>query len=272
MRDKIAKVLFVIGICLLLFPILSRIITNTSHTTVVRDYENKLITKDESEIDDIKTKVTNYNINLSNNTPIVTIDEEIDKLNYTSTFDFYDEGETIGSINIPKIGTLLPMYDDIGTNNLEKGVVHLKDTSYPNGQVGTHSVIVGHSGLTIANIFDNLDKLEIGDLFDINYVGIKTSYKVISTKIVLPDDTENLKIDENKCLVTLVTCTPKGVNSHRLLVTGEKIEPETEEQIIIKSDNYTFRYYLIAILVIIFATITIIIWNNVDKKQPKKEA
>lgn len=270
MRDKIAKLLFIIGIILLLFPIISRIITNTNHTSVVRDYEKNIVSKDKSELETIKEKIMNYNLNLSSNKPVVTINEDIDRLDYTSSFDFYNEGETIGSISIPKIETLLPMYDDIGTNNLEKGVVHLKDTSYPNGQIGTHSVIVGHSGLTIANIFDNIDKLQIGDLFSINYLGIVTNYKVISTKVVLPDDTENLKIDENKCLVTLVTCTPKGVNSHRLLVTGEKIEFEEKVQEF-KTTNYTARYYFIAALIIVFAIATLIVFSIIDKNN-KKEA
>ena len=170
--------------------------------------------------------------------------------------------ETIG-----KRSKIIPIIN----NNLEKGAVHLKDTSYPNGQIGTHSVIVGHSGLTIASIFDNIDKLQMGDIFSINYLGIVTNYKVISTKVVLPYETENLKIDDNKCLVTLVTCTPKGVNSHRLLVTGEKIELEENNNEKIKTKNYTTRYYIIAALILLFATSTLIVFAIIDKKN-KKEA
>ena len=271
MRDKIAKLLFIIGIILLLFPIVSRIITNTTQTSVVYKYEDNISSIEKKILDSIKARIEEYNFNLSNNKPTVVIDESIDKLDYSSSFDFYEEGETIGSINIPKIETLLPIYDDIVNNNLEKGAVHLKDTSYPNGQIGTHSVIVGHSGLTIASIFDNIDKLQMGDIFSINYLGIVTNYKVISTKVVLPYETENLKIDDNKCLVTLVTCTPKGVNSHRLLVTGEKIELEENNNEKKKTKNYTTRYYIIAALILLFATSTLIVFAIIDKKN-KKEA
>ena len=111
----------------------------------------------------------------------------------------------------------------------------------------------------------------MGDIFSINYLGIVTNYKVISTKVVLPYETENLKIDDNKCLVTLVTCTPKGVNSHRLLVTGEKIELEENNNEKIKTKNYTTRYYIIAALILLFATSTLIVFAIIDKKN-KKEA
>ena len=200
MRDKIAKLLFIIGIILLLFPIVSRIITNTTQTSVVYKYEDNISSIEKKILDSIKARIEEYNFNLSNNKPTVVIDESIDKLDYSSSFDFYEEGETIGSINIPV-----------------------------------------------------------------------TNYKVISTKVVLPYETENLKIDDNKCLVTLVTCTPKGVNSHRLLVTGEKIELEENNNEKIKTKNYTTRYYIIAALILLFATSTLIVFAIIDKKN-KKEA
>ena len=244
MRNKVATLLFIVGIILLLFPIISRIITKSIQSKVVYEYEERITSIDSEKLSDNRNTINNYNDNLANNNPIVTINQEIDSLNYSSEFDFFDKEEAVGSISIPKIDIMLPLFDSLDNNNLERGVVHLKDTSYPNGQKGTHSVIVGHSGITMSNIFDNLDKLEIGDYFSINYLGIHTNYQVIAIKTVLPDDTENLKIEEDKCLVTLVTCTPKGINSHRLLVTGEKIESESTNEIIEnrKAKNVDYTY------------------------------
>ena len=259
MRNKIATILFIIGIILLIFPIMSRIITKSIQTKVVYEYEDRITSIDSEKLNDKRNTINSYNNNLANNNPIVTINQEIDTLKYNSEFDFFDKKEAVGSINIPKIDIILPLFDSLDNNNLERGVVHLKDTSYPNGQKGTHSVIVGHSGITMSNIFDNLDELEIGDYFSVNYLGINTNYKVIAIKTVLPDDTENLKIEEEKCIVTLVTCTPKGINSHRLLVTGEKVENDNAEEIIENIENEKVDYKLIEIAIISTLTVTVLV-------------
>ena len=269
MRNKVAAILFTIGLILLLFPIIARLITKSIQSSVVFEYEDKITNINGEELNNNQNTINNYNDNLANNNPIVTINQEIDNINYSSEFDFFNKEEAVGSISIPKIDIMLPMFDSLDNNNLEKGVVHLKDTSYPNGQQGTHSVIVGHSGITLSSIFDNLDKLEIGDNFSIDYLGIKTNYKVIATKVVLPSDTENLKIEEDKCLVTLVTCTPKGVNSHRLLVTGEKIESESTNEIIenTKAKNVDYTYLVI---IAIFA-VSIVIFGIMSFKAKNKK-
>lgn len=267
MRNKVATLLFIVGIILLLFPIISRIITKSIQSKVVYEYEERITSIDSEKLSDNRNTINNYNDNLANNNPIVTINQEIDSLNYSSEFDFFDKEEAIGSISIPKIDIMLPLFDSLDNNNLERGVVHLKDTSYPNGQKGTHSVIVGHSGITMSNIFDNLDKLEIGDYFSINYLGIHTNYQVIAIKTVLPDDTENLKIEEDKCLVTLVTCTPKGINSHRLLVTGEKIENENTDEIIENIENEKVDYKFIEILTISSLAVIVLIVLFISNKK-----
>jgi sortase A len=267
MRNKVATLLFIVGIILLLFPIISRIITKSIQSKVVYEYEERITSIDSEKLSDNRNTINNYNDNLANNNPIVTINQEIDSLNYSSEFDFFDKEEAVGSISIPKIDIMLPLFDSLDNNNLERGVVHLKDTSYPNGQKGTHSVIVGHSGITMSNIFDNLDKLEIGDYFSINYLGIHTNYQVIAIKTVLPDDTENLKIEEDKCLVTLVTCTPKGINSHRLLVTGEKIENENTDEIIENIENEKVDYKFIEILTISSLAVIVLIVLFISNKK-----
>ncbi len=97
----------------------------------------------------------------------------------------------------------------------------MENTSLPNGMTGTHCVLAGHTGILRAEIFDNIDKLEIGDEFFVNFLGNNNRYTIINKEIVWPDDTKDLKIEQDKCLVTLVTCTPRSINSHRLLVTAK---------------------------------------------------
>ena len=109
----------------------------------------------------------------------------------------------------------------------------MENTSLPNGQNGTHCVLAGHTGILKAEIFDNIDKLDVGDEFYIDFLGVNNRYTVIKTSIILPDDTSELKIEKDKCLITLVTCTPRSINTHRLLVTAQidNIEKNYYEQI-----------------------------------------
>ena len=218
MRNKVATILFTIGLILLLFPIIARVITKSIQSSVVFEYEDKITNINGEELNNNQNTIKNYNDNLANNNPIVTINQEIDNINYSSEFDFFNKEEAVGSISIPKIDIMLPMFDSLDNNNLEKGVVHLKDTSYPNGQQGTHSVIVGHSGITLSSIFDNLDKLEIGDNFSIDYLGIKTNYKVIATKVVLPSDTEREKIESESTNEIIENTKAKNVDYTYLVI------------------------------------------------------
>ena len=225
MNNKVEKILFILGIAIILFPFALRGIASFNHSSVVYNYKEEISQTSKEDLDDRRKNANEYNENLSAIDPIISIGDELDSNNVSkNSFDFLKSGNVIGNIEIPKIKMNLPIYDGIGNDNLEKGAVHLKDTSYPTGKESTHTVIVGHTGLTTSKIFDDIDKLELGDYFKVEYLGEEIGYKVISIKIVEPDNTEDLKIVENKTLVTLVTCIPKSVNSHRLLVTGEKIE------------------------------------------------
>ena len=229
MNNKVEKILFILGIAIILFFFFFRGIASFNHSSVVYNYKEEISQTSKEDLDDRRKNANEYNENLSAIDPIISIGDELDSNNVSkNSFDFLKSGNVIGNIEIPKIKMNLPIYDGIGNDNLEKGAVHLKDTSYPTGKESTHTVIVGHTGLTTSKIFDDIDKLELGDYFKVEYLGEEIGYKVISIKIVEPDNTEDLKIVENKTLVTLVTCIPKSVNSHRLLVTGEKIEQSSD--------------------------------------------
>lgn len=142
-----------------------------------------------------------------------------------------DASGLIGRIKIPAIQTDLPIYHGTSEHTLRQGVGHLEGTALPVGGSGSHSVLTGHRGLAGAELFTNLDQVDVGDTFTLEVFGEVLTYRVIETQVVEPDEREELYPRRGQDLVTLVTCTPLGVNSHRILVTGERIEPTPIEDI-----------------------------------------
>ena len=228
MRVKVLKViLYICGIFCIVYPIYSKFLSFKNQTEIISNYNKEIETMDKEILEDKLKKSEEFND--ENASQIKVVDpNEINVDDASSSYSFLELGEMVGTINIPKININLPIYEGITSTNLTKGVAHMEDTSLPNGDINTHSILAGHTGISQAEIFDNLNELEIDDEFYISFYGNITKYRVIEKRVVLPDDTSSLKIEENRCLVTLVTCTPKTVNTHRLLVTGEKIEEEKE--------------------------------------------
>lgn len=136
-----------------------------------------------------------------------------------------DDSGVMGRIKIPTIDVDLPIYHGTADETLLKGIGHLEGTSLPVGGANTHAVLTGHRGLANAVMFTNLDKVKVGDTFTVTVLTQTLTYKVTSTTVVDPDQTQTLRPVAGKDLVTLVTCTPLGINSQRILVTGERVEP-----------------------------------------------
>ncbi len=146
------------------------------------------------------------------------------------SLDYYsllrvDSTGMMARLKIPSINVDLPVYHGTSDETLARGVGHLEGTSLPVGGAGTHAVLTGHRGLATATLFTNLNKVGIGDTFTIEVLGQVLTYRVFDTKVVDPDQTESLRPVAGKDLVTLVTCTPLGINSQRILVTGERVFP-----------------------------------------------
>lgn len=163
----------------------------------------------------------------------------------------YYKEHTVGAIYIPKISVSLPLFDETNAALLEKGATILQGTSYPIGGDSTHSVISGHSGLTERKLFTDLEKLVIGDDFYLTIAGEKLAYAVDDIQIVLPSDIDKVVIQPGRDLVTLLTCTPYGINTHRLLVTGHRVPyvEEMAEEVTStkKAVEWRFRLYLLLI-------------------------
>ena len=224
-RKIIVIALSLIGVILITYPFVSNIIRVFTQTTVISSYENTV--KNLSE-DEKKEKIENaelHNEELEKDAYIdISLKEKQEEL--PSYMNLLDLGETMGYIVIPKIEVNLPIYHGIGEDVLQNGVGHIDSSSLPIGGKGTHAVIAGHTGLAKMKIFDNLNDLVIGDIFYIKILEKILKYKVDRKEIVEPYDTETIKIEEDKDYVTLVTCVPKYINSHRLLVRGERVETE----------------------------------------------
>ena len=180
----------------------------------------------------------------------------------------------IGSVYIPKISVGLPLFDETTDDLLEQGATLLQGTSYPTGGYSTHSVITSHSGLPEKKLFTDLEKLKVGDYFLVNNLDKTMKYEIESIKEVLPTETDDLIIQEGKDMMTLLTCTPYMINTHRLLVTGHRVpytEDEAKKEISSVKKSQQKDYYLL--LLIILIVFTFFIWwlrNRVLIKEDKR--
>ena len=204
----------VAGISILGYPMVSDWLSVYTAKVEIADYTAAVEQEDTSQLDAMWKQAQEYNEALSGSsgTSVASYD------------DLLAVTDAIGYLDIPKIGVYMPIYHGIDTEVLEKGIGHMPDTSLPVGGKSTHCVLSGHTGLPAAKILTDLDQMEEGDLFYLHVLGKTLAYKVNQIKVVLPEDTDDIRITEGKDYVTLLTCTPYGINSHRLLVRGERTD------------------------------------------------
>ncbi|MCL1816005.1 MAG: class C sortase [Clostridiales bacterium] len=246
--------IFLIGLSILLYPVVSDIINSRTQTRVVAQYYKDLDNLDESDYTKLLEAAYTYNKDLlTNNSRFKLSDEE--KLEYFSMLDFTGIG-VIGSLEIEAIKVNLPIYQDTTESVLQIGAGHLIGSSLPVGGVGTHSVITGHTGLPSSTLLTNLDKLVIGDIFSLQVLKDKLIYEIDQIIVVAPEDFSNLGIDIKEDYCTLLTCTPYGINSHRLLVRGCRIFPEestVRADMESNSQDITGMVWMLSIIIIILA-------------------
>ena len=171
----------------------------------------------------------------------------------------YDK-HVIGQVNIPKLAIEIPLFDTTTPNLLEVGATVINGTSFPVGGPGTHAVISAHRGLPERELFTNLPKLNNGDLFLLEVLGETLAYEVISSEVVEPTETSSLKIIDDQDLVTLVTCTPYMINSHRLLVTGKRVPYTPEIKQAIQNGDRFRRFKQFAILTGVSMIVVLSLW------------
>lgn len=220
-------IIFITGLGIASYPFISNMVAQRHASQVVKDYETNVEEMDEEKIDAMKEAAKKYNEQLSN---VVSVDDENENNEQGESYaDLLNIGESLGYITIPKIDVNLPIYNGTSQDVLSKGVGHMEQSSYPLGGVSTHCVLTGHRGLPSAVLFTDLDKLEIGDEFYLHVLDKILAYKVDQIKVVEPNESGDLEIIDGKDYCTLVTCTPYAINSHRLLVRGERTEYKGEQ-------------------------------------------
>lgn len=223
--------IYILAVLILLYPIVANKLAEGRQTVVIESYEGNIDSINEKEIEAERKRADKYNVSLYKHKVMLTDPFDINAPDFPDgNYDtLLTMDEAMAYVEIPKIKVELPVYHGTDEEVLSKGVGHLKGSSLPVGGKGTHSVLSAHCGLPTAELFTNLDKLEIGDLFYVTSLKEKMAYRVDAINVVKPDETELLRIDEDKDLVTLITCTPYAVNTHRLLVRGIRTEYNEEE-------------------------------------------
>lgn len=227
---KITRIFSVIlifaGLCLAAYPIVSNILAEKNASKAIVSYDDEVENMEQEKIDATKEAMKQYNEQLGH---AVIRDAAGENETGVSYMDMIDVGETIGYLTIPVIDVNLPIYYGTSAEVLEKGVGYIEETSFPLGGESTHCVLTGHRGLPTAELFTHMDQVQEKDQFYIHILDEILAYEVDQIKVVDPDDTSDLDIVEGEDYVTLVTCTPYSINTHRLLVRGHRVEYTGEE-------------------------------------------
>lgn len=241
---------------MLFYPCLNMILSDREQTVAVFRYEEGSLHYNEEEKQAELKKAAEYNNSINGSDvqdPFIPGSGVVLPENYTEVLDV-DMG-MMGTLEIPCIDVNLPIYHGVGEEVLKKGVGHLKETAFPIGGEGNHTVLSAHRGLPEAKLFTDLDKMEIGDEFYIHIFDEILAYRVDQIEVIEPSETNLLKPVKGKDYVTLLTCTPYGINSHRLLVRGVRTEyiPESKEQAQEKVTHTEYYMPIAVIVVFIFA-------------------
>ncbi len=216
--------LLIVGLTLLLLPTLSDRVVRIEHQQIIKSYEIEIQSIADS-FNTLSADAQRYNdiLRAAGGYGYIPSTEELEL--YNSALNARNDG-MMGYISIPELEISLPIFHGSDESVLQSGIGHIESTALPIGGPSNHTALTGHSGLSTAKMFSEIDKLENEDIFILNISGQALYYQIYNISKVLPDETELLSIQDGKDLCTLITCTPYGVNTHRLLVQGERIEKE----------------------------------------------
>ncbi|MEI3079149.1 MAG: class C sortase [Oscillospiraceae bacterium] len=230
MKNKLINIFLILalvaGLSLLLYPTVSDYWNSLHASQAVASYDQAVKSMDEDKYDELLQRAGQYNRDLFLRGSLFALTDE-EREDYNSQLDIDGSG-VMGYIEIPTIKVSLPIYHGTSDDVLQVAVGHLEWSSLPVGGESTHCVLSGHRGLPSAKLFTNLDQLAEGDLFVIRTLDEVLTYEVDRILIVLPSELQALAAEEGKDLCTLVTCTPYGVNSHRMLVRGHRVDNQSE--------------------------------------------
>lgn len=280
MRQKIIPILIVLfGFALLSYPFISNFIFERSAGSTIKSYEKQAKTYDQKQKDKALKEAKEYNQDLIRlavqlTDPFKAKKSSGETMAYNNILNL-DQSGVMGYLEIPCISVNLPIYHGTDAEILERGVGHLAASSLPIGGKSTHSVLTGHTGLSSAKLFTDLTEIKKGDLFFINVLGQTFAYKVDQISVVRPGDTRKLQIVDGKDYVTLVTCTPYGINDHRLLVHGVRTKYAKKQEETIKPRNKNSQWmgtYKRAIAIGLAIVMVLVLSGKVYQKLRRKKA
>lgn len=268
--------IMLVGVGIMLYPTFSDWYNSLHQSRAIAEYNKAVDENDSAENERLWEEAKNYNEQLAQKGIDLSLgqkdDSDPEKQEYLKTLDVSGTG-IMGYINIPSVKIHLPIYHDTTESVLQIAVGHLAGTSLPVGGKSTHSVLTGHTGLPSAKLFTDIDRLKKGDTFEIIVLDHTLTYEVDDIRTVLPSEVSSLQIEQGKDLVTLVTCTPYGINTHRLLVTGHRIptpkkakKPSSDW----KEDERKILLQEILPIIIVIAVISFFTGMAVGKHRKKK--
>lgn len=289
MKRKLAVcgivLIFLAGIGVLSYPLVSSVINNYVSRSSVEEYTKKVAQLPDQKTGELIEEAKKYNNSLSNNLILTDpFDQEaFQKIgaDYQKVLNINDDG-LIGYIDIPKINVYLPIYHGTDSKVLAKGAGHLQNTSLPVGGESTHSVISAHSAYPCETFFDYLTDMQVGDEFYIHILDRTLKYQVDQIEVILPEEVNSLRIVKGEDLVTLLTCTPYSVNTHRLLVRGKRVEyddtkyAETGVSLASFDNGYIFflgykiPYVVAGVVIAVFVAVVVLVIVLIVKRSRKK--
>ena len=272
MRKNLSTIIliliFLVGLSVMLYPSVSDAVNRKHQSRAVADYAEKVEQLSDADYQTYFDAADAYNRQL-NTTPNAFYKPDLVG-GYAQTLDISGTG-IMGYITIPKISVKLPIYHGTDEGVLQVAAGHLEGSSLPVGGAGTHAVISAHRGLPSAKLFTNLDQLEVGDTFTITVLDRVLTYEVDKISIVLPTETDELKIAEGKDYVTLMTCTPYGINTHRLLVRGRRVEtPDQYKHLRVTAEALKIEPIIVAPIMALPMLLILLIGMLLSTRKPKK--
>lgn len=277
MNTKLMKVglvlIFTLGLGILLYPIVSNLLMNIFQTTAIKEYNYTVEQMKQDKIEEILSEARIYNEQFKNTIVVDPFSQEAENNKNSEYNEILNIDGTMGYIEIPKINVNLSIFHGTSEEVLKRGVGHIETTPLPIGGEGNHSVLSAHRGLPSAKLFTDLDKLEVDDVFMIKMLTEILVYKIDQITVVEPTDTQYLQAEDGQDYITLITCTPYAINTHRLLVRGTRID--TDEYFATVNNNNlnnqkgSVNYLFISILVVFIILIVIFIFTKAIKRRKK---
>ena len=262
-------IVFFVGVSVLLYPTVSDYWNSLHQSQAIATYADSVENMDEQDYEKLWDAAVSYNQKLFQSGHGLGLKDE-EKEEYNELLDVFGTG-IMSYIEIPKIKCSLPIYHGTDEGVLQIAVGHIEGSSLPVGGLNTHCVLSGHRGLPSAKLFSNLDKLEEGDIFMIRTLDQTLTYEADQIRIVLPDEVDDLKIEEGKDLCTLVTCTPYGINTHRLLVRGHRVANQEEaEAVRVTADAMQVDNRIVAICIAVPVLVLLLIYVAFGGRRRKR--